>query len=226
LYHPLGAIFVEHATPAAEHLMGVERLLRIAPWVDDGTDDGVGNERLVAGLRAREPWASAALVQRYREHVRRVLMRLLGADDPGDAGELVQDVFVRAWRGIGGLKDPRALKAWLTHIAVFTARAAIRRRRRRRWLSFFAEVPEPEVAWAGSEMKEAARAVYLIFERMPADERIPFALRNLDGSSLEETAHACGMSFATVRRRLARAERRFLKLAREYEALQPWLEQR
>jgi hypothetical protein len=30
------------------------------------------------------------------------------------------------------------------------------------------------------------------------------------------------MSLATVRRRLARAERRFFKLAREYEALAPW----
>jgi RNA polymerase sigma-70 factor (ECF subfamily) len=205
----------------------VERLLRIAPWADDPSAmDDAGCERLVAGLRAREPWASAALVHRYRGHVRRVLMRLLGSDEPGDAGELVQDVFVRAWRGVGRLERPQALKAWLTHIAVFTARGAIRRRRRRRWLTLFAEVPEPEVAWAGPEMKEAAHAVYQIFERMPDDERIPFAFRNLEGASLEETAEACGMSFATVRRRLARAERRFHKLAREYEALTPWLERR
>jgi hypothetical protein len=32
------------------------------------------------------------------------------------------------------------------------------------------------------------------------------------------------MSLATVRRRLVRAERRFFKLARQYEALAPWLE--
>jgi RNA polymerase sigma-70 factor (ECF subfamily) len=207
-------------------LKGVERLLRIAPWAGGESGAEAGCERLVAGLRAREPWASAALVHHYRDHVRRVLMRLLGADGPGDTGELVQDVFVRAWRGIGKLKEPRALKAWLTHIAVFTARAAIRRRRRRRWLTLFADVPEPEVAWAGADLQEAAGAVYAIFDRMPADERIPFALRHLDGASLEETADACGMSFATVRRRLARAERRFFKLAREYEALTPWLERR
>jgi RNA polymerase sigma-70 factor, ECF subfamily len=43
---------------------------------------------------------------------------------------------------------------------------------------------------------------------------------------LEETAEACGMSLSTVRRRLTRAERRFFKLAREYEALVPWVEAR
>jgi RNA polymerase sigma-70 factor, ECF subfamily len=205
----------------------VERVLRIAPWsAGSDSNDPADQERLVAGLRGRQPWAAAALVERYRDHVCRVLVRLLGADDDGERGDLVQDVFVRAWRGIGNLKDPQALKAWLTHIAVFAARAAIRRRRRRRWLTLFSEVPEPQVPWAGPEVKEAASAVYAIFERMPADERIAFALRNLEGSSLEETAQACGMTFATLRRRLARAERRFYKLAREYEALSPWLEPR
>jgi RNA polymerase sigma-70 factor (ECF subfamily) len=48
----------------------------------------------------------------------------------------------------------------------------------------------------------------------------------LDGMNLEATAAACGMSVATVRRRLAQAERRFFTLAREYEALAPWLEER
>jgi RNA polymerase sigma-70 factor (ECF subfamily) len=216
-------LFSEQPAGAVEHLKGVERLLRIAPWAG-GTEDEIGGERLVAGLRARETWAAGALVHLYREHVRRVLLRLLGADDPDETGELVQDVFVRAWRGVGRLKEPRALKAWLTHITVFTARAAIRRRQRRRWLTLFAEVPEPEAAWAGPDVQDAAGAVYRIFARMPADERIPFALRHLEGASLEETAQACGMSFTTVRRRLARAERRFAKLAREYESLTPWRE--
>jgi RNA polymerase sigma-70 factor (ECF subfamily) len=122
--------------------------------------------------------------------------------------------------------SPASLKAWLTRIAVFTARGAIRRRRRRRWLLFFADVPEQAAVWAGPELQDAAGAVYKIFARMPVDERIPYALRMLDGMDLEATAAACEMSVATVRRRLARAERRFFKLAGEYEALAPWLEGR
>jgi RNA polymerase sigma-70 factor (ECF subfamily) len=45
----------------------------------------------------------------------------------------------------------------------------------------------------------------------------------LEGMDLEGNAQACGMSVATVRRRLARAERRFFRLAGQCEALAPWL---
>jgi RNA polymerase sigma-70 factor (ECF subfamily) len=137
-------------------------------------------------------------------------------------------VITYAWERIDQLDDPRALKAWLTRIAVFTARKTIRRRRRRRWLTLFAEVPEPvdgaSYSWAGPDLQEAARCVYRILQGMPVDERIPFSLRMLEDLDLDATARACGVSLSTVRRRLARAERRFFKAARRYEALGPWLE--
>src|SRR5262249_23152438 len=146
-----------------------------------------------------------------------------------ESGDLFQEVITQAWERIDHLADPRALKAWLTQIAVFAARRAIRRRRRR-WLALFAEVPEPAdggaSSWAGPELQEAARCVYRILDAMPVDERIPFSLRMLDDLDLEETARACGMSLSTVRRRLVKAERRFFKAARRYEALAPWLEGR
>lgn len=176
---------------------------------------------LVSALKAGAAWAAGALAARYDGHVRRVLYRVLGGSD-GDAADLAQETFLRALRGIGQLEDARALKAWLTHVAVFTARGELRRRRRRRWLPFSA-APEPVTAWAGPELEAAAEAVYRIFDRLPADERIAFSLRAMLGLDLEETAAACGMSLSTVRRRLERAERRFFKLAREYEALAPWL---
>jgi RNA polymerase sigma-70 factor (ECF subfamily) len=208
----------------------VDRVLRLVPW-EQGSDRGQAprdpadearlDERLVRGLRAQEPWAAAALVDRHGGHVRRVLLRVLGGDDAEHA-DLLQEVLVHAWRGIGQLQQAASLKAWLTHVAVFTARGAIRRRRRRRWLSFRAELPDRPLPWATPEMKDAARAVYRIFDRMPEDERLPFALKMLEGLSLDETAAACGMSVATVRRRLVRAERRFFKLARGCEALAPW----
>jgi RNA polymerase sigma-70 factor (ECF subfamily) len=169
--------------------------------------------------------AVTTLVERHGSHVRRVLCRILGGND-SEMADIFQEVMLNAWGSIDGLTRPRALKSWLTQIAIFTARKAIRRRHRRRWLSFFDRVPEPEVTWAGADLREAAACVYKIFDRMPVDERIPFALRLLEGLDLEATAAACGMSVATVRRRLVRAESRFFKLARQFEALTPWLEAR
>ena len=201
----------------------VLRIVRPSETPDDG-ESGADDRRVVAGLRAGELWAPAALVERHGAHVRRVLMRLLGSSDGGaEQADVFQEVMTAAWEGIGRLHDPAALRAWLTRIAVFTARKVLRTRRRRRWLSFLDEVPEVPTAWAGPELREAARAVYEVLDRMPVDERIPFTLRMLERLDLQATATACEMSLATVRRRLVRAERRFNKLAREYEALGPWL---
>lgn len=206
----------------------MDRVLRIVPLPaaeDEGDAAPRGDETLVAALRAREPAAASLLLQRHGAHVRRVLMRVLGAQD-NELADVLQEVVLNAWEGIDGLSDPRALKAWLTQIAIFTARKVIRRRHRRRWLTFLETIPEPEVSWAGGDLKEAARCVYQILERMPVDERLPFTLRMLEGLDLDATAAACQMSLPTVRRRLIRAERRFAKMARQFEALAPWLESR
>lgn len=204
----------------------MDRVLRLVPPSSspDGARDQTDDVSLVAALKAREPGAVEALLRRYGSHLRRVLTRVLGSEDT-ETPDVLQEVAVIAWQSIGRLSDPLALKAWLTQIAVFTARGLIRRRHRQRWLSFFEEVPDRSVPWASPEMQEAARAVYRIFDRMPIDERIPFALRMLEGLELEATAEACGMSLATVRRRLVRAERRFQKMARQCDALAPWLDE-
>ena len=225
-YHPRAFFppraFFWAAGRGARTLNGVEPLLRLVPWPVGPARDPADDVRLVAGLKAHEPWAPRALASHYGEHVQRVLFRVLGGFD-GDAADLAQETFLRALRGIGQLNDPAALKSWLTHVAVFTARAEIRRRKRRRWIPF-SSAPEPMSTWAGPELQDAADAVYRIFDRMPDDERVPFSLRAMLGLDLDETAAASGMSLSTVRRRLERAERRFFKLAREYEALAPWLE--
>jgi RNA polymerase sigma-70 factor, ECF subfamily len=206
----------------------VDRVLRIVPVPADRESDQVSSAddvALVAALRTRQPWAAPALVSRYGGHLRRVLIRVLGGSD-SELADVLQDVIFQGWEGIEGLTDARALKSWLTQIAIFTARKAIRRRQRHRWLTFFENVPEPTVTSSvgGADLHEAANCVYRIFDRMPVDERIPFALRMLEGLDLEATAAACGMSVATVRRRLLKAERRFFKMARQFEALAPWIE--
>jgi RNA polymerase sigma-70 factor (ECF subfamily) len=189
------------------------------PAGEAGREDDV---RLVRGLREHEPWAAAVLANRYLEHVRRVMVRVMGAGDP-DLDDLVQEVFTRALAGAHRLSFAGALTSWLTSIAVFTGREAIRRRTRWRWLGFVPDPPERPAPQASADVSEAARAVYALLERLPVDERITFALRNVDGMNLQEIAAACGVSVPTVRRRLARAEQRFNSLAASCEPLSPWL---
>ena len=74
------------------------------------------------------------------------------------------------------------------------------------------------------EAREALRRAYAILDTLSADDRIAFCLRNIEGMELLDVARACDTSLSTVKRRLERAEHRFLVLARREPALQSWLE--
>jgi RNA polymerase sigma-70 factor (ECF subfamily) len=177
---------------------------------------------IVAALRAGNASGGAALYDRHWRHVRRVVVRVLGPD--ADVGDVVQDVFLSAIGSLERLDEPDALRAWLSRIAVFRARAEIRRRTRRKWLSLFApeDLPDIEAPEVTPETSEALRATYRVLSRLPADERIAFALRFIDGMELVEVADACEVSLATIKRRLARAQKRFATMAAEYSELSAW----
>ena len=181
------------------------------------------DELLVLSLRAHHPDAGTQLFDRYAPHVRRVLVRVMGPDS--EILDLVHDVFVTALESVNRLVDPKALRAWLTQIAVFTARAKIRRRVRGRILRFlpFTELPEPELPPADFEASQAMQAVYRVLDGLDTDQRIAFALRFVAGMELTEVAASCGVSLATIKRRLSRAQANFASSAEREPALAEWL---
>jgi RNA polymerase sigma-70 factor (ECF subfamily) len=197
-------------------------------------DDGVAAVRvpltargddvaLVSSLMRGAPAARAEFFDRYASQAQRVLARVLGHD--AELPDLLHEVFARALAQIDRLEDPAALKSWLTAIAVFTAREHIRRRMRTRWLRFFAheDVPDLPAASADEEIRESLRRTYAVLDRLGVDDRIAFSLRYIEGLDLGEVAAACGVSLNTIKRRLVRAERRFVALARSEPALHDWL---
>lgn len=178
---------------------------------------------LVAAIRAGERAAGAALYDRHHAYVRRVLMRVLGPD--ADLHDLVQDVFIVAIDSVELLADPRALRAWLAGISVNCVRAELRRRTRSRlsW-GLWGELPEVAAIVADPEISEAVRATYRILTRLSVDERIPFALRFIEGMELLEVAAACGVSLATTKRRIASAHKKFINIAQTYPELRDWVQ--
>lgn len=186
-----------------------------------------GDERaLVEALCAHHPGAKAAFFQRYVQHVERIITHVLGFD--AELADVLQDVFTAALSSIHRLQDPSALEAWLATIAANTARKVLRSRVRRRWLRRFVDSAEedryePVDAGVDMEGRRAVRGVYAVLSRLPTDERIAFALRFIDGMELTEVASACQVSLATIKRRLSKAERRFVANARNQPELSAWL---
>jgi RNA polymerase sigma-70 factor, ECF subfamily len=179
---------------------------------------------LAEALRSGHPQAPAVLVDRYGEHLRCVLVRVLGKDP--ELNDLLHDVLVTAIQAVGRLEDGAALRGWLTSVAVFTAKAAIRKRARRRlfWLTAPEEIDRNEAPSKNDDTSEALRATYAVLDGLPADERIAFALRFIDGMELVDAAQACRVSLSTFKRRVGRAHKKFVERARRVPALAEWVE--
>jgi len=162
-------------------------------------------------------------LETHARFVERIIVRVIG--DVRNLEDHVQEVFVRVFARTSEIRDPGALKAYVTSVAVFVAREVLRKRRRHAWLRFFApeELPEPAAA-TDPESREALLAVYRVLSEMDEDERISFALRYIEGMDLAQVAAATGRSLATVKRRLMRAEEVFVARCRDDETLRPWLE--
>jgi RNA polymerase sigma-70 factor (ECF subfamily) len=185
----------------------------------DGSD-----ESLMEALKAQHPGAKRAFYLRYADHVQRVLIRIMGVDDA--IPELISETFLQAFLSVHSLRNGASLKAWVSMIAVFTARGLIRKRKKRRIMSLFEpkKMQEFRSFEIDTEAREALRMMYGILEELPTDERIAFSLRFIEGMHLREVAEACGVSLATIKRRLARAQKTFVPMAKDDPLLRRWIE--
>jgi len=184
-----------------------------------------GDEGLIDALRAGHPGAAAVFYERYSTSVHRTLQSVLGRDP--EIPDLLQDVFIRAIDRIGELQQLEQVRSWLTTIAVFAARAHIRRMARRKWLFLFSpdQTKQKHLEPPSSDARRALRETYRTLDTLPANERIAFVLRFIEGMTLPEAAASAGVSLATLKRRLSRAEKRFVARVRERPLLEQWLQE-
>lgn len=145
------------------------------------------------------------LFRRYAPYVAAVAHRLLGRDEEVD--DTVQEVFLAAVRGVSQVRDPAAVKGWLARVTVRAARQRLRKRSLRRLIGL--DEPAAYERVADSSVAADDRAllarVYRVLDGMPANHRLAWALRHIEGEPLENVAALCGCSLATAKRRIASA---------------------
>jgi RNA polymerase sigma-70 factor, ECF subfamily len=146
------------------------------------------------------------IYRRYCRYVAAVILRLEGRN--AEVEDLVQDVFVEAARGLRRLRQPEAIKGWLATIAVRTVRRRLRLRRVRRFLGLDREAGPTLIDPAASPLDRLLlRAVYRVLDDLPVEDRLAFALHTIEGETMEAVARLCGCTYATAKRRVARAQK-------------------
>jgi RNA polymerase sigma-70 factor (ECF subfamily) len=141
--------------------------------------------------------------RRHRGTLAAAAVRVLGRRD--DVDDVLQDAFVEALRGVHNLREPAALRAWLTRVTVRTAR---RRCGRGRFVAFEDAPAAAHVADPRASALDLAllAAVGEVMAAIPAERRRPWALRTVDGEPIDDIAACCGCSATTVKRRIAEVQ--------------------
>ncbi|MEP6914517.1 MAG: sigma-70 family RNA polymerase sigma factor [Acidobacteriota bacterium] len=158
--------------------------------------------RLVGEARRGDERAFARLYERYARIIHGVLL----ARAPGaDVEDLVQDVFLSAWKRLDALRDPAAFGGWLAMIA--RHRAADFRRRAVESVELPADLRAPDRTASLSE----AHAVLDVIRTLPEAYRETLVLRLVEGFTGPEIADRIGLTPASVRVNLHRG----MKLLRD-----------
>jgi len=163
---------------------------------------------LVESLLRGDRGAELAAWNRFSSSVDRTLRRLLG---PGHEQEdLLQEVFLRFFRRVPALREPAAVRAFLTGIAIHVVRAEIARKTRFRWLRLTAtgDLPESAARPDDPDAREAVLRYYRLLDEVGGKDRSLFVARTIEGLTLEEAAELHGISVSTAQRKLSRVAAR------------------
>lgn len=179
---------------------------------------------LVGGLKAGEDWAYEALIQRYQQPIYSLVFRLM--DDPSEAADVVQEVFLKVFRSIGSFRGQSSLKTWTYRIAVNEAH------NHRRW---FGRHRRKEVGLAADEdtsyqdltvdpgvtpfqAAATAETLNIIAEelgKLNEAFRAVVVLRDIQDLEYEEIAQVLEISLGTVKSRLVRGREALRKRLEE-----------
>jgi RNA polymerase sigma-70 factor (ECF subfamily) len=171
---------------------------------------------LVAELQAGSEEAFTYLLRVYQNPVFNLVSRLL--ENPTEGADVLQEVFIKVFKGIRKFHGESSLKTWIYKIAVHEASNHRRGWRRRHWhepLSI--DDAGAEGTLAAVEARATCLTPYSLLEQAERQEllsralaslalpyRTVVVLREIEGLAYEEIAQVTGMAEGTVKSRLKR----------------------
>jgi RNA polymerase sigma-70 factor (ECF subfamily) len=168
----------------------------------------IGDEQLARQARDGSRDAFEELVRRHADRLYVVVLRFTG--DPAQAEEVVQEAFLRAWRGIGSFQGRSQFFTWLYGIGLNEARRHVGRNQPAVLVRLeegalehtpdLREAPEP-----CAEQRDLRAALERAVRALPATHRAPLILRDVEGLSTEQAAEIMGLKEAAFKSRLHRA---------------------
>jgi len=173
------------------------------PLTADEREEALWVTRARTGDEAAFRW----LLGRYRTRVVRLAAHVLRHG--GDAEDVAQETFVRAFRRLPSFRGQGRFSAWLFQI---TVRLCLDRRRSAHWereVSEDAALPESA---SSSDPPDTRLLIEALLARLSPPMRAALVLRELEGLDYDEIADTLQIPVGTVRSRLHSARAQFRQL--------------
>lgn len=163
-------------------------------------------------VRRAQGGDSNAFEQLYREHSPRIYalcLRLSGGSTE-EATELLQDAFIRAWRGLRNFRGDSAFSSWLHRLTVNAMLERARSDKRRTARVLFMDQPGTEMSIV-EERPDAKIDLESAIASLPEGARIVFVLHEIEGYQHGEIAEQLGVAEGTVKAQMHRARKLLIK---------------
>jgi RNA polymerase sigma-70 factor (ECF subfamily) len=171
---------------------------------------------LVARARDRDVESFAVLLRRYQRRIYALCVRMLGGAS-AEAEDVVQEVFLSAWRRLPELQQDTSFGAWIYRAATNRCLTVLRTRRATTPIEERTAPPARDPGPERQAQDSAAMAALTdALQHLPPTQRACWLLREVHGRSYDEIAQLVGTSPGAVRGRIARAR---MQLA---EVMAPW----
>ncbi len=190
----------------AQHLLPVE----VEPQFPE--------DELVEAARSGDEDAFVRLARHYHGRVWATASRFTRSR--AELEDLVQDLFVRIWKGLPTYRSRSPFEHWLMRVTVRGCYDFLRKHRRRRETEVLAPeifdvAPAGENEDASHRRNEASEIVALLLENLDARDRTVVTLLDLEEKSVKETAELTGWTESNVKVRAHRARKKMRALFEE-----------
>ena len=181
-------------------------------------------QRCIARTLKGDAEAFAPLVRAYEPGIYGLCFRM--ARNTEDAQDLTQEIFLRAYRALGGFRGESRFSVWLYRLGHNVCLDFLRRRKRQWEVSLTQtdedgqeqelEIPdgryEPDALLARAELRRAVRQGLMA---LPEDQRRILLLREIGGLRYDEIAAVLELEEGTVKSRIFRARKKLCEVLRK-----------
>lgn len=186
------------------------------------------DNELVVLVRGKSPERYAELIERYQGKLFAYLYRLIGNRD--EAEDLLQDVFIKAYKNLHSYDVSRKFSSWIYRIAHNEAVNYIKRKSLKRFISWedISSTKDKLVSQSTEDgaddawiRKEAIKEVDDAIDRLPIKYKQVLLLRYFSDKSYEEIGEILGKPVNTVGTLINRAKKNLAEEMDKFKSVHP-----